>query len=125
MLFYLYSITYQKGNRKSFFLPILTVFDEIFNHFPGNDQSDTDGTNATLPGIARRSVHLCFAPGGQIQFERQLIAISSTGLIGSSLKVDLVWALADFFNGLMAVPNLLALLALSGVVAGIARNKKD
>ena len=41
------------------------------------------------------------------------------------LKVDLVWALADFFNGLMAVPNLLALLALSGVVAGIARNKKD
>ena len=45
-------------------------------------------------------------------------------LIGSSLKVDLVWALADFFNGLMAVPNLLALLALSGVVAGIARNKK-
>jgi len=25
----------------------------------------------------------------------------------------------------MAVPNLLALLALSGVVAGIARNKKD
>ena len=46
-------------------------------------------------------------------------------LIGSFLKVDLVWALADFFNGLMAVPNLLALLALSGVVAGIARNKKD
>jgi len=46
-------------------------------------------------------------------------------LIGSSLKVDLVWALADFFNGLMAVPNLLALLALSGVVAGIARNKKN
>lgn len=45
-------------------------------------------------------------------------------LIGSSLKVDLVWALADFFNGLMAVPNLLALLALSGVVAGIARNKR-
>ena len=27
--------------------------------------------------------------------------------------------MADFFNGLMAVPNLLALLALSGVVAAI------
>ena len=40
-------------------------------------------------------------------------------LIGSTLKVDLVWAMADFFNGLMAVPNLLALLALSGVVAAI------
>mgnify|MGYP000428074181 FL=1 len=46
-------------------------------------------------------------------------------IIGSALKVNLVWTLADFFNGLMAVPNLLALLALSGVVAGIARNKKD
>ena len=40
-------------------------------------------------------------------------------LAGSTLKVDLVWAMADFFNGLMAVPNLLALLALSGVVAAI------
>ena len=40
-------------------------------------------------------------------------------LVGSTLKVDLVWAMADFFNGLMAVPNLLALLVLSGVVAAI------
>ena len=40
-------------------------------------------------------------------------------LVGSTLKEDLVWAMADFFNGLMAVPNLLALLALSGVVAAI------
>ena len=40
-------------------------------------------------------------------------------LVGSTLKVDLVWAMADFFNGLMAVPNLLALLAISGVVAAI------
>ena len=45
-------------------------------------------------------------------------------LVGSSLKVDLVWALADFFNGLMAIPNLIALLALSGVVAAIARENR-
>ena len=44
----------------------------------------TDGTNATLPGISLRSVHLCFAPGGQIQFVRQLIDISSSGLVGCS-----------------------------------------
>ena len=43
-------------------------------------------------------------------------------LVGSTLKVDLVWAMADFFNGLMAVPNLLALLALSGVVAAIDKD---
>ena len=42
-------------------------------------------------------------------------------LVGSTLKVDLVWALADLFNGLMAIPNLLALLALSGVVVAIDR----
>ena len=40
-------------------------------------------------------------------------------IVGSTLKVDLVWELADFFNGLMVLPNVLALLALSGVVAKI------
>ena len=40
-------------------------------------------------------------------------------IVGSTLKVDLVWELADFFNGLMVIPNVLALLALSGVVAKI------
>ena len=42
-------------------------------------------------------------------------------IVGSALKVDLVWSLADFFNGLMVIPNALALLALSGVVVGICR----
>ena len=37
-------------------------------------------------------------------------------VLGSALKVDLVWSLADMFNGLMVIPNLLALLALSGAV---------
>ncbi|UCE08779.1 MAG: alanine:cation symporter family protein, partial [bacterium] len=27
-----------------------------------------------------------------------------------------VWAIADVFNGLMAVPNLIGLLALSGII---------
>jgi len=40
-------------------------------------------------------------------------------IVGATLKVELVWELADFFNGLMVIPNILALLALSGVVAGI------
>ena len=35
-------------------------------------------------------------------------------IVGSTLKVDLVWSLADFFNGLMVIPNALALLALYG-----------
>ena len=42
----------------------------------------------------------------------------------TTLKVDLVWSLADFFNGLMVIPNALALLALSGVVVGISKKAK-
>lgn len=37
--------------------------------------------------------------------------------IGAVAKLPLVWNLADVLNGLMAVPNLIALLALSGVIA--------
>lgn len=36
--------------------------------------------------------------------------------VGSLLKVDLVWELADVFNALMVMPNLIAVLALSGLV---------
>lgn len=37
--------------------------------------------------------------------------------IGCVATLDLVWLFADTFNGLMAVPNLIALLLLSGVIA--------
>lgn len=37
--------------------------------------------------------------------------------IGPYLTVSAVWTIADIFNGLMAIPNVIALLALSGVVA--------
>lgn len=40
-------------------------------------------------------------------------------IIGSALKLELVWDLADFFNGLMVIPNAMALLALSGLVVQI------
>ena len=45
-------------------------------------------------------------------------------IVGSALKVDLVWNMSDMFNGLMVLPNLLALLGLSSVVAAIAAGKK-
>ncbi|MGB3120046.1 MAG: alanine:cation symporter family protein, partial [Verrucomicrobiales bacterium] len=43
-------------------------------------------------------------------------------LAGSLLKASLVWDLSDIANAFMAVPNLIALLGLSGVVA--AETKK-
>lgn len=39
-----------------------------------------------------------------------------TVYLGSVVSLDLVWNLADIFNALMAVPNLLSLLFLSGVI---------
>ena len=44
-------------------------------------------------------------------------------VLGSALKVDLVWNLSDLFNGLMVIPNLIALLALSGLVARIHKGQ--
>ncbi len=37
-------------------------------------------------------------------------------VMGSVLKVDLVWNLADFFNGIMVLPNIIALFALGKFV---------
>lgn len=35
---------------------------------------------------------------------------------GAVLKMELAWLLADIMNGLMVIPNLIALIALSGVI---------
>ena len=37
--------------------------------------------------------------------------------VGSMMKIGLVWDLADLMNGLMAIPNIFAVLLLSGVIA--------
>ncbi|MBE5922003.1 MAG: alanine:cation symporter family protein [Lachnospiraceae bacterium] len=37
--------------------------------------------------------------------------------IGPYMTVAAVWTIADIFNGLMAIPNLIALVALSGIIA--------
>ena len=36
--------------------------------------------------------------------------------LGCVLKLETCWTLSDIFNGLMALPNLISLLALSGVL---------
>ena len=50
---------------------------------------------------------------GKIYLVLYLIMI----LIGSFLKINLVWQIADIFNSLMAIPNLIALMYLSKTVA--------
>lgn len=36
--------------------------------------------------------------------------------VGALMSLDLVWSIADILNGLMAIPNVIALFALSGLV---------
>jgi AGCS family alanine or glycine:cation symporter len=45
--------------------------------------------------------------------------------VGAIAKLSLVWDLSDLFNGLMALPNLVALLLLSPVVFKMAREYFD
>jgi len=42
-------------------------------------------------------------------------------LVGSVLSLSIVWSLADVTNGLMAIPNLISLIALNGVVVAETR----
>ena len=42
--------------------------------------------------------------------------------IGTSLQLDIVWLIAEILNGLMAIPNLIALLLLSPVVFKLTRD---
>lgn len=43
-------------------------------------------------------------------------------LCGATMNLDLAWDISDTFNGLMALPNLVGVLALSGTVVKITKN---
>jgi AGCS family alanine or glycine:cation symporter len=49
------------------------------------------------------------------------IAWVAAVMVGSVVSLPTVWSLADITNALMALPNLVSLLALSGVVAAETR----
>lgn len=42
-------------------------------------------------------------------------------VVGSMMKVELVWELADMFNGMMVLPNLIALLSLGKYARGVMK----
>ncbi len=39
-------------------------------------------------------------------------------LAGSLAELNVIWNIADILNGLMAIPNIIAVLMLSGLIAG-------
>ena len=46
-------------------------------------------------------------------------------IIGATMDLTLAWDLSDTFNGLMAIPNLIGVITLSGTVMKITRNYVD
>jgi AGCS family alanine or glycine:cation symporter len=62
-----------------------------------------------------RCTEYLFGVKGVKPYRYIFIAIVAIGGL-SILKLDLIWIIADIVNGLMAIPNLIALIGLSPVV---------
>ena len=50
-----------------------------------------------------------------------LVVYSFVSILGATVDLGLLWSIADTFNGLMSIPNLIALLLLSGIVAKLTK----
>ena len=50
-----------------------------------------------------------------------LVVYSFVAILGATVDLGLLWNIADTFNGLMAIPNLIALLLLSGTVVQLVQ----
>lgn len=46
-------------------------------------------------------------------------------IVSALIDGELAWAISDTFNGLMALPNLIGLVIMSGLVAKITKNYFD
>lgn len=54
-----------------------------------------------------------------------LVIYSFVAIVGATLNLGLLWDIAETFNGMMAIPNLIALLLLSGVVVKLVKDNVD
>ena len=52
-----------------------------------------------------------------------MVVYSMMGIVGATMDLGLLWSIADTFNGLMAIPNLIALFLLSGTVVKLVKEK--
>ncbi len=65
------------------------------------------------------SVHL-FGHGRTIRTAYRVLWLPFT-MIGALGGLEAIWSISDTLNGLMAVPNLIALLALGGVIVKLTK----
>ena len=50
-----------------------------------------------------------------------MVLYSLTAIVGATMNLGLMWSIAETFNGLMVIPNLIAVFLLSGVVVKLTR----
>lgn len=50
-----------------------------------------------------------------------MVLYSLVAILGATVDLGLLWNIAETFNGLMAIPNLIAVFLLSGVVVKLVK----
>ena len=50
-----------------------------------------------------------------------MILYALVAIVGATMELGLMWNIAETFNGLMAIPNLIALFLLSGTVVKLTK----
>ena len=50
-----------------------------------------------------------------------MLVYSLVAIVGATMDLGLMWSIAETFNGLMAIPNLIAVFLLSGVVVKLVK----
>ena len=50
-----------------------------------------------------------------------MLLYALVAIVGATMDLGLMWGIAETFNGLMAIPNLIAVFLLSGVVVGLVK----
>lgn len=71
---------------------------------------------STIPGWTLYGTRCCEFLFGEKAIKPYQILSIVVVFVGCTMNLDLVWNIADTLNGLMAIPNLIAIIALSGVV---------
>lgn len=54
-----------------------------------------------------------------------MVVYALVAMVGATMDLGLLWSIADTFNGLMAIPNLIALFLLSGTVVKLVKEYKE
>ena len=104
-----YAIVVADWNSEITYAMAQGAIDTFLKHGVEEDNSDV----IHVPG----AVELTFGAARSTKEER----VDAVIVIGCVSPIDIVWNIADTFNGLMAIPNFVGLFALSGVVAKLTK----